>query len=59
LGSESERWSASIIRLGEEIDVVLGDVLLSASFVSYVGPFNKKLRDMIVKDGFIKFFREN
>ena len=59
LGSESERWSASIIRLGEEIDVVLGDVLLSASFVSYVGPFNKKFRDMIVKDGFIKFFREN
>ena len=59
LGSESERWSASIIRLGDEIDVVLGDVLLASSFVSYVGPFNKRFRDMIIKDGFVKFFQEN
>ena len=56
LGSESERWSASIIRLGEEIELVLGDVLLASSFVSYVGPFNKKFRDMIINDGFVKFF---
>jgi len=48
LGSEKERWSQSIIRLGEEIKVVCGDVLLASSFVSYVGPFNKKYRDYIV-----------
>ena len=59
LGSESERWSASIVRLGEELDVVLGDVLLASSFVSYVGPFNKKFRDMIIERGFVKFFQEN
>ena len=59
LGSESERWAASIIRLGDEIDVVLGDVLLASSFVSYVGPFNKKFRDMIIENGFVKFFKDN
>lgn len=59
LGSEAERWAGSIVRLGEEIDVVLGDVLLAASFVSYVGPFNKAFRDMIIEKGFVKFFREH
>lgn len=39
--------------------MVVGDVLLASSFVSYVGPFNKKYRDMIMKDNFIGFFQKN
>lgn len=59
LGSESERWSKSIIDLGQQIEVVVGDVLLASAFVSYVGPFNKKFRTLIIKDNFAKFFIEN
>jgi dynein heavy chain len=40
LGSEQERWSQSIVDLGEYLQVIIGDVLLSSAFVSYVaGPF--------------------
>ena len=45
LGSEQERWSQSIIDLGEYLQVIIGDVLLASAFVSYVGPFNKTFRD--------------
>jgi dynein heavy chain len=41
LGAEQERWAQSIIDLGELLKVIIGDVLLASSFVSYVGPFNK------------------
>lgn len=36
-----------------------GDVLISAAFVSYAGPFNKKFRDQMIKDQFLKFIKEN
>ena len=58
LGSESERWNQAIIDLGEKIFVITGDVLLASAFVSYVGPFNKKFRDMIMNDKFLGFFRK-
>ena len=45
LGSELDRWSQSIIDIGELLNVIVGDVLLASAFVSYVGPFNKKFRD--------------
>jgi dynein heavy chain len=59
LGSELDRWSQSIIDLGEYLKVIIGDVLLASAFVSYVGPFNKKFRDMIIYDNFAGFFAEN
>mmetsp|Transcript_27570 Transcript_27570/g.19964 ORF Transcript_27570/g.19964 Transcript_27570/m.19964 type:complete len:229 (+) Transcript_27570:8086-8772(+) len=59
LGSESERWANAIITLGQQIEVIVGDVLLASAFVSYVGPFNKKFRTMILKDNFAQYFIEN
>ncbi len=59
LGSESVRWSQAIIDLGEKMSVIIGDVLLASAFVSYVGPFNKKFRDIITNERFIDFFRKN
>jgi dynein heavy chain len=59
LGSELERWSQSIIDLGEYLKVIIGDVLIACSFVSFVGPFNKKFRDMIIYDNFVLFCKEN
>jgi dynein heavy chain len=53
LGSESERWSNSIIQLGEDIELVVGDVLLASAFVSYVGPFSKQFRENIITGEFI------
>jgi dynein heavy chain len=59
LGAEQERWAQSIIDLGELLTVIIGDVLLASSFVSYVGPFNKQYRDAIIVDNFIPFFEAN
>jgi dynein heavy chain len=35
--------------------VLIGDVLVSASFVSYVGPFTKPYRDEIINEKFLPF----
>jgi dynein heavy chain len=59
LGAEQERWSQSILDLGEYLKIVIGDVLLASAFVSYVGPFNKQFRDAIITDNFIPFFDAN
>ena len=59
LGSEKGRWGDAIVQLTEDQSVVHGDVLLASSFVSYVGPFNKAFRDMIINDNFLKFFKDN
>ena len=48
LGSESERWGTAIINLTDQLKVVVGDALLASAFVSYVGPFNKTFRDIII-----------
>lgn len=53
LGSEQERWSNSIVQLGSDLECVTGDVLMSAAFVSYVGPFNKDFRSRIIDENFI------
>ena len=58
LGSEQDRWAQAIIDKGELLEVIIGDVLLASSFVSYVGPFNKDFRDRILAD-FVTFFKGN
>lgn len=59
LGAEGERWAASIVLTEQLIQVVLGDVLLASAFVSYIGPFNMKYRQIIMKEKFAKFFKDN
>lgn len=59
MGSENERWDQAIKSLEGQIQLVSGDVLISAAFVSYAGPFNKKFRDQMIKDQFLKFIKEN
>jgi dynein heavy chain, axonemal len=56
LGSEQERWVNAIARLEKELEYVAGDVLLASSFVSYVGPFSKEFREVIINENFIKYF---
>ena len=58
LGANVELWGAAIVDIGKQIEVVVGDVLLASAFVSYVGPFNKKYRDMILNDKFCNYFTD-
>ena len=39
LGGEKERWTQNVRDLSETYDNIVGDVLLSASMVAYLGPF--------------------
>ena len=38
--------------------MIVGDVVIASSFVSYAGIFNKKYRN-IMNDDFMKFIRDN
>lgn len=52
--SEYTRWKESIIVQQNKLDVICGDVLLSAAFISYIGPFSKVYRISLM-DTFIKY----
>lgn len=56
LASESVRWKDSIKSLKRDREVIMGDVLLGAAFVSYAGSFDiffrKRLREKLIE--FIK-----
>eukprot|EP00924_Labyrinthula_sp_SR-Ha-C_P016869 maker-scaffold_6-snap-gene-17.26-mRNA-1 protein AED:0.02 eAED:0.02 QI:0/0/0/1/0.75/0.6/5/0/4681 len=45
LGGERERWEQSIIGFEESMKHLIGDVLFSAAFVSYAGPFDSVYRE--------------
>lgn len=58
LGDENERWAASSVRLGNQLELLIGDVLIASAFISYAGPFNKQFRQRMMKDNFIKYITE-
>ena len=58
MGSENERWDKAIKDLDVDIKLLVGDVLIASAFVSYAGPFNKKFRDVMIKENFLKFMKE-
>eukprot|EP00916_Digyalum_oweni_P005776 GHVL01010034.1.p1 GENE.GHVL01010034.1~~GHVL01010034.1.p1 ORF type:complete len:2742 (+),score=421.27 GHVL01010034.1:35-8227(+) len=58
LGSENDRWLASIASMEQQLRVMAGDVLVSAAFVSYVGVFTKKYRDELIWNSFLKFLKD-
>ena len=58
LGSSSERWTINIKEYNEQLDVIIGDILIASAFVSYCGPFPKKYREKI-KESFFNFIETN
>ena len=54
LGSSSERWTLNIQDYNSQLEVIIGDILISSAFVSYCGPFPKKFKEGI-KTAFFEF----
>ncbi|CAG0895270.1 unnamed protein product, partial [Cyprideis torosa] len=55
LGSEKERWGASVTSLKEQERTLPGDVLLIAAFVSYAGCFSKQYRSDLMDKKWVPF----
>lgn len=49
LSGERERWTQTVKQLDIDFDYLPGDCLLSIAFVSYMGPFVFKYRDLLIK----------
>eukprot|EP00698_Gefionella_okellyi_P021190 TRINITY_DN679_c0_g2_i1.p1 TRINITY_DN679_c0_g2~~TRINITY_DN679_c0_g2_i1.p1 ORF type:complete len:4462 (-),score=1316.63 TRINITY_DN679_c0_g2_i1:16-13401(-) len=48
LSSNRSRWEAELALLDMNAQLLVGDVLLSAAFVSYIGAFNQQYRQRLV-----------
>jgi dynein heavy chain len=49
LGDESVRWEAASKVLEKNLKFVVGDIILAAGFVAYVGPFTAEFRQDLLK----------
>ena len=59
LGSEQARWKVNVAKMKDDALLLPGDVMLSASFVSYVGSFSKKFRDRLITNTVVPFLKKN
>lgn len=57
LASESERWESSIVALNEDKANMLGNTVLAAGYLAYVGCFTQEYRQRLVKQ-WMAFLRE-
>ena len=46
LGGEKDRWGESAYQLGITYDNLIGDVLIAAGVVAYLGTFTSKFREV-------------
>jgi len=49
LGTESVRWVAASIVLEKNLKFIVGNILLAAGFIAYVGPFTSEFRGDLVQ----------
>ncbi|KAI9175897.1 hypothetical protein H9P43_006261 [Blastocladiella emersonii ATCC 22665] len=50
LGSERVRWSASVENFDIQLQNIVGDVLLAAGTIAYLGPFTTEYRQALLKE---------
>ncbi|KAL0236998.1 hypothetical protein PCE1_000395 [Barthelona sp. PCE] len=50
LGGEKVRWAQGIGELKKQENTLIGDIILSSAFVSYLGPFNRYYRDHLIQE---------
>lgn len=53
LASENERWGVEIERLKGSQETLIGDCMLAAGFVSYVGAFDQQNRQLLYMNQWI------
>ncbi|XP_049715237.1 dynein axonemal heavy chain 2 isoform X5 [Elephas maximus indicus] len=58
LAGEKARWEETVKGLEEDLGYLVGDCLLAAAFLSYMGPFLTNYRDEIVNQIWIKKISE-
>ncbi|ETO26653.1 hypothetical protein RFI_10483 [Reticulomyxa filosa] len=54
LADENQRWGVGVSTLQNKQHTLVGDVLLSAAFVSYIGAFNQKFRKHLWENCWLK-----
>ncbi|XP_078250276.1 dynein axonemal heavy chain 11-like [Pogona vitticeps] len=57
LESENVRWAQSVAQYCEQEKTLCGDVLLTAAFISYAGPFARGYRHELVQNLWLPFLR--
>jgi len=50
LADENTRWAANVVQYSAERTTMIGDALVSAAFVSYIGPFSSSFRGALWRD---------
>ncbi|CAF4281953.1 unnamed protein product, partial [Adineta steineri] len=58
LAIEKVRWQEQVTQLEEQVRLLIGDALLSASAINYFGPFNSEFRHDLMRD-FQKILSDN
>ncbi|XP_042138199.1 dynein axonemal heavy chain 2 isoform X2 [Peromyscus maniculatus bairdii] len=58
LAGEKARWEETVQGLEEDLGYLVGDCLIAAAFLSYMGPFLTNYRDEIVNQIWIRKIRE-
>ena len=52
LAGEEARWTAQSAEFAGQIQRLIGDCAMAASFISYLGPFNKEFRELLLSRDF-------
>lgn len=50
IGSEKDRWISTKTKLAEDKLSLLGDMIIAAAFVNYLGPYEGSYRARILSD---------
>ncbi|XP_058251926.1 dynein axonemal heavy chain 2 isoform X2 [Hemibagrus wyckioides] len=58
LAGERVRWEKTVEDLEKDVSYLVGDCLLAAAFLSYMGPFLSSYRDELLTSIWIKQFKE-
>ncbi|KAK2860339.1 hypothetical protein Q7C36_004505 [Tachysurus vachellii] len=58
LAGERVRWEKTVEELEKDVSYLVGDCLLAAAFLSYMGPFVSNYRDEMLSSIWIKKFKE-
>ena len=58
IGSEKDRWISTKAKLGEAKKSLLGDMILSSAFITYLGSFDGKYRAKAIHELWMPYLAE-